>query len=112
MKFSIFTVLIFISNIATAGNFDGDYILEGYSCEDAGLFGRTINGKEFFNDESFCELNSETNIRGMDAVLFDAMCSSEGEDYTQRIMFMKSVEPQGAIYIVNDGWSGHFLRCN
>jgi len=40
------------------------------------------------------------------------MCSSEGEDYTQRIMFMKSVEPQGAIYIVNDGWSGHFLRCN
>ena len=93
-------------------NFDGEYVLEGHSCDDPGLFGRTIKGKEFFNDESFCELNFETNIRGMDAVLFDSVCSSEGEEYSQSTMIIKSAEPQGSIYIVNDGWSGHFLRCN
>ena len=64
---------------------------------------------EFYLDEMSCTLQSETSVRGMDASLFDAECSQEGNDFNYRVMFMKNMDK--AIYMVVDGWVGEFLRC-
>ena len=110
IRFLITFAFIFIPNLGAAENFNGRYALKGYSCDDPGLFSRTIKGVELYNDESYCTLQSKTNVRGMNALLFDAMCSSEGEEYIQRVMLMKGYEK--VIYIIQDGWVGEFNRCD
>ena len=98
IRYLIIIAFIFIPNLGAAENFNGRYALKGYSCDDPGLFSRTIKGVELYNDESYCTLQSKTNVRGMNALLFDAMCSSEGEEYIQRVMLMKGYEK--VIYII------------
>ena len=110
IRYLVIIAFIFIPYLGAAENFNGTYALKGYSCNDPGLFSRTIKGEEFYNDESYCTLQSKTNVRGMNALLFDAKCSSEGEEYIQRVMLMKGYEK--VIYIIQDGWVGEFLRCD
>ena len=110
IRYLIIIAFIFIPNLVAAENFNGRYALKGYSCDDPGLFSRTIKGVELYNDESYCTCQSKTNVRGMNALLFDAMCSSEGEEYIQRVMLMKGYEK--VIYIIQDGWVGEFNRCD
>ncbi len=40
----------------------------------------------FFGYEDTCELTNPVNIRGMEAVLFDAVCHGEGGEDTHRML--------------------------
>ena len=99
-------------NLISATNLNGIYVKKSYSCDKLGNYSDgviTIKGNEFYLDEMSCTLQSETSVRGMDASLFDAECSQEGNDFNYRVMFMKNMDK--AIYMVVDGWVGEFLRC-
>ena len=110
IKYLLVFVLICLPSILNASDLNGKYMLKGYACDDPRTyFSRTIKGAEFYNDESYCTLQSKTDIRGMNAMLFDAECSSEGEEYKDRIMFMRGMEK--SLYIIQDGWVGEFLLC-
>lgn len=80
---------------ADAGQFDGRYALDpaARACvfgegDVAGAGFRIENGR-FFGVESECRLANPTNIRDMDAMLFDLQCTGEGMEWSDRIFLMK-----------------------
>ena len=58
--------------------------------------------------ESSCKLTKPTKVRGMDAVLYDAICSSEGEQYSYRVMLMRR---DNGIYVVQNGYASEWRSC-
>ena len=59
--------------------------------------------------ESQCQLTNPTNIRDMDAILFDMVCSGEGMEWTDRV-FMKRM-PDQSLLIVSNGFFNSYPRC-
>ena len=92
---------------ASAGQFDGLYFPTGmqWSCNpiDVGMDGGAlqIEGNALIGVENFCQLSQPTNVRGMDAVLFDADCAGEGYEYSYRVMLLN--KPDGVYVISEDG---------
>ena len=58
--------------------------------------------------ENTCELTKPTNIRGMDAILYDAQCSGEGEQYSYRLMILRHA---AGLYLVQDGFVADWRPC-
>lgn len=97
---------------ARAEQFDGLYAPTGmpWSCDiqDVGMDGGAlqIDGTRMTGVETYCRLSRPTQVRGMDAVLYDATCASEGMDYSFRVMLLK--KPNGVYVVRPDGiaeWS-------
>jgi len=105
---------VLIAAIATATPFDGLYkLVDGsWSCnpEDIGMDSGALSLQDGYlhGIENSCELTEPTNVRGMDAVLYDALCSGEGEQYSYRLMILR--HEQG-IYLVQDDYVAEWHNC-
>ena len=101
------TAIGVLASSAIAGQFDGLYFPTGlqWSCNpiDVGMDGGSlqIEGDTLTGVENFCQLSQPTNVRGMDAVLFDADCAGEGYEYSYRVMLLN--KPDGVYVISEDG---------
>ena len=83
------------SALADTSRFDGTYAIDpgvqGCVVGEGDVPGAAIRieGGQFFGVESVCQLADPTNIRGMDAMLFDLQCAGEGTEWSERILLMK-----------------------
>ena len=60
--------------------------------------------------ESRCAMSNPVNVRDMGgAVLYDAVCTGEGESYTRRMMVMQG--PDGRLVLVQAGFATTYARC-
>jgi len=59
--------------------------------------------------ESTCTLANPTNIRDMDAMLFDLECSGEGMEWSDRVFLMK--KDDGSLLQVVDGMDFTYPPC-
>lgn len=99
---------------AFTGPFDGIYQPAGYqwSCRseqigmDSGAL--AIQGDVLRGVENYCRLTRPTPVRDMNAVLYDAVCSAEGSQYSERVMLMR--HPHG-VYVMRDGSVADWRRC-
>ncbi|TVP72018.1 MAG: hypothetical protein EA339_08400 [Rhodobacteraceae bacterium] len=60
-----------------------------------------IRNGRFISIETECRLANPTNIRDMGAMLYDLTCSSEGEEWSDRILLM--MKDDGSLLRVVDG---------
>lgn len=97
-----------------AGAYDGLYKPAGanWSCAqaDVGMDGgaMAVQDNTFYGVENACTLTNPVAVRGMQATLFDAVCSGEGESYSYRMMLMKTAE---GILFAQDGFASALIRC-
>ena len=84
----------------------------GWNCRDVGMDGGAvaIQGDRMIGVENACRLTNPVAVRGMNATLYDAECSGEGESYSERIMLMLSGE--GNVVVIRDGWASEWARCD
>lgn len=68
-----------------------------------------IEDGTFFGAESQCRMTQPVNVRDMEAVLYDMVCTGEGEDWQQRAMFMTAAD--GGIIMVWNGFAFKYDRC-
>jgi len=115
LRSSAFVTAVVFSSMVNATPFDGLYksIHGTWTCDplDIGLDGGSlgIRGNILNGLESECELKNPTNVRGMDAILYDAECTAEGEPYpSSRVMIMQHDE---GIYLIQDGSVGDWRDC-
>lgn len=96
--------------LALAQVADGTY--EVGQCTEAGSEGRvTVAGDTISFHESNCQLTYATNVREMaGAILYDAVCSGEGEAWTRRMMLMQG--PSGRLVIVQPGFATTYQSCD
>ncbi|QGX97487.1 hypothetical protein EI983_04025 [Roseovarius faecimaris] len=101
---------------ASATPFDGLYApsesFAMWSCQ-AEDIGADVGAVGIMKDylqgvENACKLTNPTNVRGMDAVLYDAICSGEGEKYSHRVMLMRH---DNGIYVIQDGYAAEWRSC-
>lgn len=83
---------------------------EGWDCQTVGMDGGALavqDGK-FYGVENTCELTNPTAIRGMDGILYDAVCTGEGMTATLRMMLM---QVEGGLAVIRDGSVTTLKRC-
>jgi hypothetical protein len=115
MKRSLFFIGValvpFLSTAAApdtrlVGAFDSISCAEAYTDSRAQFSNNLI---EFH--EASCSLTNPVLVRGMtDAVLFDANCSGEGEQWTIRLMIMPGYG--GNAIVVQSGQTTTYKRCD
>lgn len=99
---------------AAAGPFDGTYQPAGYqwSCrsDQIGMDGGalSIQGDVLRGVENYCRLTRPTPVRDMNAVLYDAVCSAEGSQYSERVMLMRH---RNGVYVMRDGSVADWRPC-
>ena len=115
MRVVAFLVAAALPAVALAGPFDGLYRpnYDWASAWDCTSVGRDGGALEVADDtltavENACTLAAPVEVTGMNAVLYDATCTGEGEETTGRIMLM--VHAFG-IYVIRDGLVLDWLRC-
>jgi hypothetical protein len=97
-----------------AGPFDGLYQPAGmnWSCraDQVGMDGGalSIRNNELRGVENFCRLTRPTPVRDMNAVLYDAVCSAEGTQYSERVMILRHSR---GVHIIRDGWVSDWRYC-
>ena len=101
-----------LSAATVSGPYDGLYRYRNQSCNPnmLGMDGGPVKIQEnvFIGVEMGCELTNPTNIRGMNATLYDGKCGGEGEEWEGRYMVMKS---HHGIYWIHNEFITEFLRC-
>ena len=117
---NVLNAVVFLVTVATSANaasLDGMYTNgtdpdSSLSCNPDYLseHGGTLAIKDGFlyGLESACELTKPTNVRGMDAVLYEAVCSGEGEQYSYRVMIMPH---ETGVYLASDGYVAEWQNC-
>lgn len=100
---------------AAAGPYDGVYrpnydFAAGWNCRDIGMDGGAVAVRDgvLYGIENACQLTNPTQVRGMAATLYDAVCSGEGESYSYRVMLMRTDE---GILMIQEGFAADWLRC-
>jgi hypothetical protein len=105
-------VMVMLANVAHTTPFDGLYGFDGWSCksEELGMDGGALGVVDGYLHglENTCELTNPTNVRGMDAILYDAVCSGEGMQSTERMMLMRY---DGGIYLIRNGSAAEWRSC-
>ncbi len=103
--------------VAAAGPFDGNfYDRENGPNEDycaatpEGGIAKVQANKVFFY-ETYCKLSNPVNVRGMDAILYDAECGSEGPVSERRIMLMRPRDGDGII-VLTESFVYDWVDCN
>ena len=105
---------IMVATTALATPFEGIYQPAGsnWTCNpaDVGMDGGAlaVKGNAFHGVENVCELSNPTAVRGMDAVLYDAECSGEGESYSYRVMILRN---DAGIYVIQNGYASDWQSC-
>lgn len=60
--------------------------------------------------EASCRLSNPQSLRDLPgAVLLDADCMGEGQNWTVRFIMMQTRD--GGIVFMQEGWGGHYARC-
>lgn len=110
MRVGTIAAMCLVPGLAAAQVADGVY--EIGQCTEAGSEGRvTVAGTAVSFHESRCELTNETKVRDMaGAILYDAVCSGEGETWTRRLMLMQG--PSDRLVIVQPGFATTYQRCD
>ncbi len=91
---------------ADANRFDGTYRIiadhEGCIVGEGDVTGAAfrISDGRYESIETLCTLANPTNIRDMDAMLFDMQCTSEGMEWSDRI-FMMLMEDGSLVRVIN-----------
>ncbi len=69
----------------------------------------TIAGDQIAFVESRCNLTNPVSVRGMDGTyLYDAKCTGEGEDWTERMMVYPTFD---GVAVLSRGWARTYIRC-
>ena len=90
---------------------DGTYEQGACTGEEASDGRVTVSGESVAFWESTCQATNPTNVRDMGgAVLYDMVCSGEGETWTRRMMLMQG--PEGRLVIVRAGFASTYARCD
>lgn len=63
----------------------------------------------FYGVENTCRMTNPVAIRGMDAMLYDMVCSGEGMEWSYRAFFARS--EQGHLTMVSNGYPQMMQRC-
>lgn len=93
--------------LADSARFDGTYALDPASSGcvvgqgDVPGAAYRIEGGIFTGAAATCEMRNPTNIRDMEAVLFDFHCQGEGTSWRDRVMLMRMDD--GSLLRVVDG---------
>ena len=74
--------------------------------QDGGALG--LSQQEMIGIGSSCTLNNPVNIRNMEALLYDASCTTSGDTDVVRVMIMPS---PGGVYIIRDKQVFEWIRC-
>lgn len=100
---------------ALAGPYDGLYRpdypeYEGWDCTSVGSDGGALAIQDdiLHGVESQCRLTKPVAVTGMDAVLYDAECAGEGEEYSYRLMILRL--PEG-VALIQDGFVNPLKSC-
>lgn len=114
-RFAPFLVAVLATGAANATPYDGLYRPDAawadyWNCKTIGLDGgaMSIAGNIYTAVENQCTLTNPTAIRGMDATLYDAECSAEGDDYVYRMMILKT---DAGVTIISNGYAAAWKRC-
>ena len=98
---------------AWAQEFDGLYRPAGstWDCQSVGSDGGALAVRDgvLYGVESACSLTNPTRVNGMNAMLFDAECSGEGETYSYRVMLLQIA---GGLVVIQDGSVSELERCD
>lgn len=117
-QLSLIALLVGLGTTASAQSFAGIYngsfdgSVTDMSCNldfqgmDGGPF--VITDTTFFTVEGQCDLENPTNLRGIDGVLYDATCYSEGMEDTSRMLFLRD---QSGVLIHHRGYTQLFRPC-
>ncbi|SMH57977.1 hypothetical protein [Maritimibacter sp. HL-12] len=115
MRAALF-VLAIAPGLAFATPYDGLYrpnydFAATWDCTDVGMEGGAlaIEGDRLFGVENICELAEPVELRGMNAVLYDATCDGEGTRYEERVMLMAH---DFGVYVIRDGQVADWLSCD
>ena len=108
-------LLALLPSLALATPYDGlyrpnyDFAL-GWDCTTVGMDGGALalEGDRLIGLENACRLSAPVEVRDMNAVLYDASCSGEGETTSERIMLMAH---EFGVYVIRDGMVLDWLRC-
>ncbi len=113
-KSATFFMAVTLATPLYAGQYDGKYRPDhdwasGWDCETTAMDGGAIEftGDKLWEVESLCTLSNPTQIRDMNATLYDADCANEGESFKQRLLVMAT---KAGVAIIRDGGSVYFLR--
>jgi hypothetical protein len=115
MRSTVLALALFPS-LALATPYDGLYrpnydFAASWDCTSVGMEGGAlaIEGDRLIGVESACELGAPVEVRGMNAVLYDATCEGEGEAYEERVMLMAH---DFGVYVIRDGIVADWLSCD
>jgi hypothetical protein len=97
---------------AHAADMDGRYMLTREAdCSDLsaseGLL--RIEDGVFYGAESECRMTNGLDVRGMDAMLYDMVCTGEGLTWQERAMVMRGAD--GGLILVWDGYAFAYPAC-
>ncbi len=105
---------------AQTDQFDGLYrpsgeMFAGWTCraDSVGMDGGAVairNG-QMFGVESLCDLTNPVEVRDMNAVLYDKLCRGEGDEWTERVMLMRSKFTARVLYVISDMYVAEWEAC-
>jgi hypothetical protein len=109
------SALLLVLAATPALAFDGLYRpdqpwAEGWDCKTVGMDGGALavrDGKSY-GVENTCELTNPTAVRGMDGILYDAVCQGDGESESYRMMLMRV---DGGLAVIRDGFVNVLKDC-
>lgn len=99
-----------------AGPYDGLYRPDqpwatGWDCRSVGSDGGALAIRDgaLFGVESRCALTAPVPVRGMNATLYDALCTGEGETWSNRVMILAT---ETGVVVIQDGFANPLRRCD
>lgn len=116
MRRAVLLLAALAPGLALATPFDGLYrpnhdFAERWDCRSVGRDGGAlaIEGDRLIGVENSCRLTAPVEVRDMNAVLYDADCTAEGESYAERVMLMAH---DFGVYVIRDGLVLDWLACD
>jgi len=103
---------LLIASPAFAGMFDGLYKpAPTTDCTVVGGVGGALKVEDrvLFGIESRCSMTRPVNVRDMDGVLYDMVCSGDGEEWTSRALFLRAAD--GGLILAWNGYAFKYDRC-
>ncbi|NDW53896.1 hypothetical protein [Aliiroseovarius sp. PrR006] len=114
-KLILLWALMIAATASAEAPYDGIYYPAGaqdWSCNIAELGGDIgalgVVDSVLYGLENTCDLDNPTQIRDMEATLYDAHCSGEGFTDTHRLMLMTS---DNGIYVIQNGYVVEWELC-
>ena len=116
MRYAALLAAIPFAAAHAAGPFEGVFrpnhdSAAHWNCTDIGMANGAISIQDnvLIATETYCELTDPVRVNGMNAVLYNGICASEGTEYSERIMLMKN---DHGVYVIWHGYALDLIHCN